>query len=178
VGPAEGYLQRAWLGETSELKRERSNRRDRRLHPGEEQSLLRAAGPWLQRLILAALETGCRRGELLSLQWLHVSLSRGELMLRAENTKPRKPRVLPISPCLRAVLEMVRHDPAGEEHPPLAFVFGDAIGRRVSDPKKQWYTAVLKAYGHEPEWVVNKKARPRLARGAATARSPLPRSAS
>ena len=55
---------------------------------------------------------------------------------------------------------MVWHDPAGEEHPPLAFVFGDAIGRRVSDPKKQWYTAVLKAHGHEPQWVANKKLGP------------------
>ena len=50
-------------------------------HPGEEQALLGAAGQWLQRLIIAALETGCRRGELLSLQWQDVSLSRGEIML-------------------------------------------------------------------------------------------------
>lgn len=55
---------------------------------------------------------------------------------------------------------MVRHDPANREHPPLAFVFGDAIGRKVADPKKQWYTAVLKAHGHEPQWVANKKLGP------------------
>ena len=50
--------------------------------PGEERRLLAVAGQWLQRLIIAALETGCRKGELLSLQWQDVSLARG-LVTRA-----------------------------------------------------------------------------------------------
>jgi integrase len=142
------------------LKRERVARRDRRLHAGEEAALLRVAGAWLQRLLVAALETGCRRGELLSLQWQDVSLSRGELTIRAEKAKSRKHRILPISPRLRAVLDMVRQDPAGKDHTPLAYVLGDAIGRKVIDPKKQWYTAVLKAHAHEPEWGEHNKLSP------------------
>ena len=43
--------------------------RTRRLQPGERQRLLEHAAPHLQALIIAALSTGCRRGELLSLQW-------------------------------------------------------------------------------------------------------------
>jgi integrase len=159
-GRRKGYLERPWLTDVSELKRERHNRRDRRLHPGEEKALLGAAGPWLQRLIIAALESGCRRGELLSLQWQDVSLSRGEITIRAEKAKSRTHRILPISPRLRAVLQMVQHDPAGREHKPLAYVFGDAIGRRVVSPKKQWETTVLKAHKHEPEWIANHKLSP------------------
>ncbi len=44
--------------------------------------LLATAGPHLQRLIIAALETCCRQRELLSLQWRDVSLARREIALR------------------------------------------------------------------------------------------------
>ena len=107
---------------------------------------------WLQRLIVAALETCCRRGELLSLRWRDVDLRRGEITIRAEHAKDREMRRLPISPRLRGVLEMARHDPAGREHGPDAYVFGDRIGRRVADPKKAWATTVLRAHGFDPEW--------------------------
>ncbi|MDP6582893.1 MAG: hypothetical protein QF681_19775, partial [Vicinamibacterales bacterium] len=43
-----------------------------------EAKLLAAAHPRLQRLIIAALETAARRGELLSLQWREVDLARRE----------------------------------------------------------------------------------------------------
>jgi len=46
---------------------------------------------------------------------------------------------------------MRRHDPAGEEYPPEAFVFGDVAGRRVKSVKTAWANAVLKAYGIEPK---------------------------
>jgi integrase len=59
---------------------------------GEERRLLAVASPWLQRLIIAALTTGCRRGELLSLQWGDVDLRRGRLCIRAENAKDGESR--------------------------------------------------------------------------------------
>ena len=105
---------------------------------GEERRLLAHASAWLQRLIVAALETCCRRGELLSLQWRDISLARREFALRAENTKPGELLRLPISPRLAGVLDMLKLDPAGEEHSPTAHVFGNAIGERVNDPKKAW----------------------------------------
>ena len=65
--------------------------RTRRLQLGEEQRLLDAAAPHLQAFVIAALETGCRKGELLSLKWRDVLANeQGEartLSLRAENTK-------------------------------------------------------------------------------------------
>lgn len=155
-----GYLERPWLSENSEdspIRHEPHARRDRRLTPdvldkagkvkveGEEARLLKAANPWMQRLIIAALETGCRRGELLSLQWQDVNLVTNKLTIRAEKAKTRKARYPPISPRLKGVLEMIQHDPNGKEHPPLAYVFGDAIGGRVADPKKAWTATCRRA---------------------------------
>ena len=66
----------------------------RRPHSGrEEDQLLQAAEPHLQALIIAALETCGRQGELLNLRWGDVSLARGEIVLRAENTKDRENRI-------------------------------------------------------------------------------------
>jgi integrase len=75
--------------------------------------LLGAAGPHLQRVVIAALESCCRVGELLQLQWRDLSLGRGEIHLRPEKTKTRMDRIIPISTRLRSVLEMARNDPAG-----------------------------------------------------------------
>ena len=135
----------------TDVRREHHAARNRRLQPGEDVQLLAAATPRLQRLIIAALETACRRGELLALQWQDVSLSRGEFTVRAVEVgakKTGKERVLPISPRLRAVLELVRFDPAGRAHKPTCYVFGDAIGRKVGSPDTAWETAVLEAHGH------------------------------
>lgn len=167
-GRRKGYLLRPWLDDTSELTREKGARRTRRLlpdrydehgrlvEPGEERCLLAVAGPRLQRVILAALETGCRLGELLSLQWGDVSLARRELLIRAEHAKDDEDRVLPVSARLAAVLEMGRTDPAGEDFKPEKFVFGDALGEKYDSVTRGWTTAVLKAHGHAPAWVKGK----------------------
>ena len=47
---------------------------------------------------------------------------------------------------------MAKLDPAGREYPPSKYVFG-ALGERILNVKKAWEMAVLRAYGHEPEWV-------------------------
>ena len=98
----------------------------------------------MQRLIIAALDTGCRRGELLALQWSDVSLAKGEITIRAENAKTKRRRVLPISPRLRGVLELMKTGPDGKEWPPTAYVFGNEVGERVGDPKTAWQICVLR----------------------------------
>jgi integrase len=94
------------------------------LEPGEERCLLTVAGPRLQNLIIGALESCCRRGELLSLQWGDVNLDRGELRIRGEKAKDGDTRVLPISMRLAAVLKMAKTDPAGKDYTSDAYVFG------------------------------------------------------
>ena len=115
-------------------------------------ALSRGAGVRLSGLIVAALETGCRLGELLALIWADVDINRRELTIRAENAKDGDVRPVPISTRLAAVLEMAGTDPAGRPYSPTAFVFGVA-GEPITTIKKAWTTCVLRAHGHEPEWV-------------------------
>jgi integrase len=97
--------------------------------------------PRLRPIVEAALETGCRRGELLSLQWWQVKDLDGpnpRLDLPASKTKTNRDRVVPISSRLKAILEMRRKDPAGEPLPPQAYVFGNEIGQRSESIKSAW----------------------------------------
>ena len=146
-----GYLAKNPIADSDTIKREKHAKRNRRLEIGEEGRLLAVAPPHLQRLIIAALETGCRRGELLALTWRDVNLQRREITVRAETSKTRTARVLPVSARLAAVLEMARLDPAGQAYTLEAFVFGE-LGQRLKTFKRAWQTAVVKAAGHTPQW--------------------------
>ena len=104
--------------------------------------------PRLRPIVEAALETGCRRGELLSLQWWQVKDLDGlnpQLDLPAAKTKTKRDRVVPISVRLKAILEMRRNDPAGEPHGPQAYVFGNEIGQRSGSIKTAWRLACRRA---------------------------------
>ena len=150
-----GYLAKSPISDDSALKRSKLAQRRRRLLPAEEQTLLAVAGIRLQWLIIAAIETGCRAGELLALQWADASMERRTVLVRAvedDAKKTGRSRLLPMSARLAAVLEMARLDPVGRAYPPAAYVFGE-LGKRQRSIKKAWETAVLKAHGHEPAWV-------------------------
>jgi len=151
-GFRKGYLEHPWIGPFADLKREKIARRRGKVTPDEEKLLLAAAPPRLQRLIIAALETGCRQGEILSLQWREVDLIRREIRIRADKAKDDEDRHIPVSNRMLAVLEMASQDPTGHPFRPTAYVFGDEVGHRVGSPKKAWETAVLKAHGHRPVW--------------------------
>jgi len=121
--------------------------RDRRLDEGDEEKLIAAAGPRTQAIIIAALETGCRIGELLSLQWRQVRWSEGYLLLNAAKTKTNEARSVPMTSRLRGVLEMRRTDIADQDFPSTAYVFGNRVGEQTSYSafKKGWKRAYTKA---------------------------------
>jgi integrase len=138
--------------------------RSRRLHADEETKLMAACTPHLRALVEAALETGMRRGEILSLQWSQVEGMTIEedstitwapntaLVLPAGKTKTKRERRVPISSRLKAILEMRRFDPAGQPLPLSRHVFGNGIGQRVQNFKRAWNMAVLKAHGQKPSY--------------------------
>ena len=129
----------------------REDTRSRRLQPGEAERLLEAA-LGLRDIIIAALETGMRRGEILSLQWHQVRFSpRAELFLTAAKTKTKRDRRIPISSVLRAILERRRLDPAGEPIPFDGYVFGDEIGRRRGSIEKAWRLTLKRANRTTPK---------------------------
>jgi integrase len=121
--------------------------RDRRLDEGDEEKLIAAAGPRTQAIIIAALETGCRIGELLSLQWGQVRWTEGYILLNAAKTKTNEARSVPMTSRMRGVLEMRRTDISGEDFPATAYVFGNRVGARTSYAafKKGWKRAYTKA---------------------------------
>jgi integrase len=125
--------------------------RRRRRQPGEGGRLLAACGSHLRALVEAAIETGCRRGELLSLQWHQVRFEpKAELFLPAQKTKTKQARTVPISARLKAILEMRRLGPDGKELPSDAHVFGNEVGDPVKGFRRAWERAVLKAHDHRP----------------------------
>jgi integrase len=146
-------------GGRSPIKKKPEEHRNRRLQDGEEASLLKADGH-LHDCIVAALETGMRKDEILSLQWKHVRWLQSELAIEWRNTKTKKARQIPISPKLREVLvrrQKARVATFPESPKPKAddiadlYAFGNEIGGRIKNVKTAWETAVLKAHGVKVE---------------------------
>jgi integrase len=131
--------------------------RERRCEPGEEKKLLRAADPEMKLRIIAALDTGMRKGEMLRVQLKRIDFTHGFIQLPRrvlvkdvfrQNTKNDKTRRIPITPRLMKLLKKRRF--IGPE----GYVFGDATGTLVEDIKKPWNTLNLIAHGCKPEWTV------------------------
>jgi integrase len=150
-----GYIADSPISDESMIKGEKGAERRRRVYPDEEELLLAAAPRRLQSLIIAALESLCRLGELLALKWHDVHLENRTLLIAAEEVgarKTKKARSIPISDRLAAVLEMHSTNVTGEVREGAAYVFGDEIGAPTKSIKKAWETCVLKAHGYSPEW--------------------------
>ena len=87
----------------ADLRPEREkNRREFFLDEEQAVRLLAEVPGWLRPLVLAALHTGARRGELLGLHWGDVNLERSEVTFRA--TKNGEPRTVRLSATLREAL--------------------------------------------------------------------------
>ena len=69
--------------------------RTRRLEAGEKERLLQSANPELHRIISLALETGMRRGEILSIKKSHIDFNKSVLFI--PSTKTDTPRTIPLS---------------------------------------------------------------------------------
>jgi integrase len=86
-------------------------KRDRILTREEEAKLLAAcekkSRAHLRPILVAALDTGLRKGELLKLRWLDVDLTSGLIRLRATTTKTEQPRTVGMTARLRAELEQL-----------------------------------------------------------------------
>jgi integrase len=130
------------------------NKRRRRVSPDEEAKLLAAAPPQLRSMIVVALDTGTRRGEMLALRFADLDLDRGLIALRGVTTKSGKTRHVPISTLrLRAVFEWLRIDGEGKEKPAEALIFADEEGKPIVTFRRAWVTTVLKAHGVKTTWV-------------------------
>lgn len=85
----------------------RDNRRERRLKAGEQEELLEAArtrqNPLIEKVVIFAIETGMRRGEILRLCWDHVDLKRRSVAIL--ESKNGYSRTIPLTRGALALLQ-------------------------------------------------------------------------
>jgi integrase len=89
------------------------------LTPAEEDRLLDACNPHLKPVVIAALHTGCRQSELLSLRCANVDIPRRLVTVHAAYAKDREPRSITMDAILLQTLEAL---PRADD--PQALVFG------------------------------------------------------
>ena len=93
--------------------------RDRKLEEGEEERVLQvckqSSNHWFFPLVQIAIETGIRRGELLSLTWDNVHLDKSWVHLHM--TKNGESRDVPLSPKAKAILVSLPRDISGKVSP-------------------------------------------------------------
>ena len=110
--------------------------RDRVLSSAEESCLLEALrpvgrrSPWMLALVILALETGMRRGELLAMQWEDVSLSSRTVALH--DTKNGEGRVVPLSSRAVEVMQALPRSIKGRVLPLAAPAASKAFERAVA----------------------------------------------
>jgi integrase len=81
------------------------NVRDQILDPGQFDALQAHSPVYLRPISLVAYQTGMRRGEILGLTWDKVDLKAGFIRLKADDTKTRESRIIPLSPELVALFK-------------------------------------------------------------------------
>jgi integrase len=84
---------------------EENNRRLRFLSKEECQTLLDACDKHLKPIVIMAMNTGMRKGEILSLKWDNVDLEHRFILLDSGMTKNGERREIPINATLRATLQ-------------------------------------------------------------------------
>ncbi|MGB7296274.1 MAG: tyrosine-type recombinase/integrase [Candidatus Aminicenantales bacterium] len=95
---------------------EKDNLKERVLTGDEELRLLDASLAHVRPIIICALHTGMRRGEILGLRWDQVDFGNGTI--RVDKAKSGKPRFIPINGTLLGLLRRQQI-----EHPGAEFVF-------------------------------------------------------
>lgn len=136
-----GWIDSSPVRKVSRLKEPRG--RVRFLTNDEKDRLLKACKesrqPLLYPLVVLALSTGARQGELLSLEWGHVDLS--AKVIRLENTKNGERRALPLaSHALELMTELSK-----VRRIDTNLVFSHDDGKRPIEIRSVWKKAVATA---------------------------------
>jgi integrase len=115
-----------------------NNKRLRFLASEECQALIKACDPHIRPIVVTALNTGMRRGEILNLKWDQIDLKHGFILL--EVTKNGERREIPINETLRRTLETLPRHIKG----PYVFWHGEE-GKPYGELKKSFKSALKRA---------------------------------
>jgi len=98
----------------------------------------------LPDFIQLALHTGCRKGELLKLEWRRVDLQAGLIYLEAEHTKTKRRRSVPLNAVARSAM-MSRLKFRAKYCPDSPWVFCNKKGERILNIKRSFPSACKRA---------------------------------
>ncbi|ALS99319.1 site-specific integrase [Lacimicrobium alkaliphilum] len=94
----------------------------------------------LEPIVLLAMNTGMRRGELFSLRWENVNLVNDYLTVIADNAKSGKSRHIPLNHKAKQALIQWQQDTQG-----TGYVFEGEPGKPITDIKKGWIKVLTEA---------------------------------
>ena len=118
---------------------EENNKRLRFLSVEESQELINCCETHLKPIVITALNTGMRKGEILNLKWDHVDLSSGFILLDEGITKTGQRREIPINTTLEYLFNEI---PRERES---IYVFTGENGKPYKSNKRSFGTALKKA---------------------------------
>ncbi len=125
---------------TNPLSRVRMTRERKKprflLSMAEEELLLASSAPHLRSIIIAALDTGMRRGEILTQRWEHIDFNRHLLSVTHSKTPEGEAREVPLTGRLLELLHS-QYKPEG-----LIFTFKDQPIHKI---KTAWKAAIRRA---------------------------------
>jgi hypothetical protein len=127
---------------------------ERWLREDEEERLLAAAPSWLREILIFALSTGLRQGEILDLQWPMVDLGRKTLTLAEQ-----KNQAIDTLPLNRTAVEVLTKR-AAVRHRGHPFVFGSWNGTKriarfttpVDTPRLNSFGSMTRGIPLPPGW--------------------------
>ena len=145
VAQREGWIARNPLSLGESLISVADEKKRERILTREEETRLLAAcdngrRKHLQPIIVCALDTGMRQGEIFSLRWREVDLDKGMITVAAFNTKTMRARTISLTARLARALEALA---AQAPKRPDDLVFG------ISDNVKRSFDTVRRAVGLE-----------------------------
>lgn len=115
-----------------------NNRRLRYLSSEESKKLIDASDSHLKPIVITAMNTGMRRGEILNLKWDQVDLKHGFILL--DITKNVDRREIPINSTLKAAFQGLIH------RIDISYVFYDhKTGEPYQDVKNSFHSACRRA---------------------------------
>lgn len=129
-----------------------NNTRVRYLTPSEEQRLLKALPYLLWPLVVVAIHTGMRKGELLNLRWQDVDFYSKTITIR--RAKAGEGRRLPMNDVVRETLmelrkQRIRQGKAKGRELLSPYVFCATHGGHMFNLKREWYHALKQAKIHD-----------------------------
>jgi len=118
---------------------ENGSLRERVLREDEEVRFLKACSPHIKPIVIVALNTGMRKGEILKLCWENVDFKEGEIKIT--ESKSGKGRIIPLNSVVFSLLSVVKSKNGGSE-----YVFPNPkTGKPYVDIKRAFNSARRKA---------------------------------